>query len=113
MRDAATFTPGAGSVYAPVSVTATPTRIPDATELPYEYVEAATQTPGDNGSAVATVDPNAFVPNTSAPDADNAPMAQHPDRYVSVSSAWEGDGIPPCIPPMVDAVLSYQLQLWR
>lgn len=78
MPDATTFTPGAGSVYAPVSVTAEPTQIPDATELPYEYVEAATQTPGDNGSAVATVDPNAFVPNTSAPDTDSDPTISTP-----------------------------------
>ena len=67
MPDATTFMPGSGSVYAPASVTAEPTALPDATALPYEYVEAdATPAVTDDGST-QTVDSSEFVPNTAAP----------------------------------------------
>lgn len=81
MPDPTTFTPGAGSVYAPTSVTAEPTEIPAPTELPYDIVQAQPSAyVGEDGVAV-TADPNAFIPNpdpivTAPPAIDGGEAAQ-------------------------------------
>lgn len=59
------FSPGAGSVYAPESTTPEPTQLPGATNLPYEVVIAPQNTNAYDPSA--TIDPGAFIPGDFTP----------------------------------------------
>lgn len=89
---AMTFVPGAGSIYAPASVTAEPTEEPGATPLPYDVVQAPTADPGagvPGGEPQATVDPGAFVPN--APVTLDEPFQAYATDAVGGAGTTGGD----------------------
>lgn len=82
--DPTVFTPGTGSVYAPVSATYEPTAIPSATDAPYDVVVA----PGTTASVdvQTTPDPNAFVPSSNEVQVDGSQ-----DAFVPSNTTASGD----------------------
>lgn len=82
--DPTVFTPGAGSVYAPVSATYEPTAEPDATDVPYDVVIApgTTATP----DAQATSDSDAFVPSGDEVQVDGSQ-----ESFVPSNTTASGD----------------------